>query len=114
VLVDAYPTTYIKNPLPLESEVMVRGRALFQAHCSVCHGQAGRGDGPAAAGLNPKPADLTSAHVDNHTDGDIFWWLNYGIAGSAMPGFKDTLSTIEYWELIRFIRSLRHPLPKAT
>jgi putative copper export protein/mono/diheme cytochrome c family protein len=113
VLVDAYPTTYVKNPLPLEPEVVGRGEALFLTHCSVCHGQTGRGDGPAAAGLNPKPADLTSVHVDDHTDGDIFWWLNYGIAGSAMPNFKEMLSDSERWELIRFIRSLRHPLPET-
>ncbi|ETX01233.1 MAG: hypothetical protein ETSY1_08080 [Candidatus Entotheonella factor] len=110
VLVDAYPTTYIKNPLPRETQVVERGAALFLTHCSVCHGQTGRGNGPAAAGLNPQPANLTSPHVDDHTDGDIFWWLNYGIAGSAMPSFQDTLSDTERWELIRFIRSLRHPL----
>ena len=114
VLVDAYPTTYIKNPLPAETEVVARGETLFQTHCSVCHGQAGRGDGPAAAGLNPKPADLKAEHVDDHTDGDIFWWLNYGIAGTAMPGFKDTLSDTERWELIRFIRSLRRLQPEST
>ena len=111
VLVDAYPTTYLKNPLPLEREVVGRGKTLFRTHCSPCHGQAGRGDGPAAANLNPKPADLTSSHVDDHADGDMFWWLHHGIAGSAMPAFKDTLSDVERWELIRFIRSLRHPLP---
>ncbi len=114
VLVDAYPTTYVKNPLPLETAVVKRGEVLFRTHCSTCHGQGGRGDGPAAAGLNPKPANLTSSHVDDHTDGDIFWWLNYGIAGAAMPSFKDTLSDIDRWELIRFIRSLRHPVPETT
>ncbi len=114
VLVDAYPTTYIKNPLPLDAEVVARGEALFQTHCITCHGQAGRGDGPAAAGLNPKPADLTAEHVDDHTDGDIFWWLNEGITGTAMPSFKNTLSASERWELIRFIRSLRRPLPENT
>jgi mono/diheme cytochrome c family protein len=113
VLVDAYPTTYIKNPLPLETEVVGRGEALFRTHCSVCHGQAGRGDGPAAAGLNPKPADLTASHVDDHMDGDLFWWLREGIPGTAMPSFKATLSDSQRWELIRFIRSLRHPLPAS-
>ncbi|PON19491.1 hypothetical protein C2W62_02445 [Candidatus Entotheonella serta] len=113
VLVDAYPTTYMKNPLPLQTDVVGRGETLFRTHCSVCHGQTGRGDGPAAAGLNPKPADLTAEHVDDHTDGDIFWWLNYGIAGTAMPSFKATLSDIERWELIRFIRSLRHGVPES-
>jgi len=113
VLVDAYPTTYIKNPLPLETAVVGRGEALFRTHCSVCHGQAGRGDGPAAAGLNPKPADLTAAHVDDHMDGELFWWLREGIPGTAMPSFKATLSDSQRWELIRFIRSLRHPLPAS-
>jgi mono/diheme cytochrome c family protein len=108
VLVDAYPTTYLQNPVPRQAAVVKRGEALFRTHCTVCHGSEGRGDGPGAAGLNPKPADLTSEHVDDHTDGDIFWWLTYGIAGSAMPGFDATLSNIERWELIRFIRSLRH------
>ncbi len=113
VLVDAYPTTYIKNSVPFQAPVVQRGEALFRTHCAVCHGQKGRGDGPAATGLNPKPADLTAAHVDDHTDGDIFWWLTYGIAGTAMPIFEHTLSDIERWELIRFIRSLRHGVPET-
>ena len=113
VLVDAYPTTYRQNPVPWQAGVVERGAALFQTHCAVCHGPEGRGDGPSAAGLNPKPANLTSEHVDDHTDGDIFWWLNYGIAGSAMPSFETTLSDVERWELIRYIRSLRHGVPET-
>ena len=33
--------------------------AMFRSYCAPCHGIAGKGDGPAAAALNPKPADLT-------------------------------------------------------
>jgi putative copper resistance protein D len=113
VLVDAYPTTYLRNPVPFQATVVQRGEALFQTHCVVCHGPGGRGDGPAAAGLNPKPADLTAAHVDDHTDGDIFWWLTYGIAGTAMPSFEHALSDSERWELIRYVRSLRHGVPET-
>ena len=110
VLVDAYPTSYRTNPLPPDPVVMDRGAALFGTHCSPCHGQTGRGDGPAAAALDGPPADLTADHVDDHTDGDIFWWLTYGMAGTAMPGFEGTLSDSERWQLIRFVRSLRDPL----
>jgi putative copper export protein/mono/diheme cytochrome c family protein len=113
VLVDAYPTTYLRNPVPLQAAVVQRGAALFQTHCAVCHGPEGRGDGPAAAGLSPKPADLTAAHVDEHTDGDLFWWLTYGIAETAMPRFEQTLSASERWELIRYVRSLRHGVPET-
>ena len=107
VLVDAYPTSLRRNPLPPSEAVVKRGEMVFQTHCSVCHGAQGRGDGPAAASLNPKPADLTAVHVDDHTDGDLFWWLNYGIAGTAMPSFEQILSDTNRWELIRYIRSLR-------
>lgn len=110
VLVDAYPTSYVTNPLPPGPAVVEHGAALFRAHCAPCHGPTGRGDGPAAAALNAPPADLTADHVDDHTDGDIFWWLTHGMAGTAMPGFEGTLSDTERWQLIRFVRSLRDPL----
>ena len=37
----------------------VSGRALYADYCAVCHGDGGRGDGPAAAGMTPPPVDLT-------------------------------------------------------
>ena len=43
----------------------VSGRALFAENCAVCHGDSGRGDGPAAAGLTPPPIDLTRLSADN-------------------------------------------------
>ena len=110
VLVDAYPTSYLANPTPSDEAVVQHGKALFGTHCASCHGSEGRGDGPAAAALVGPPADLTAEHVDDHTDGDIFWWLKYGMAGTAMPGFEQTLSDTERWQLVRFLRSLRDPL----
>lgn len=35
------------------------GAAFYAENCVSCHGASGRGDGPLAAGLTPKPADLT-------------------------------------------------------
>jgi len=36
------------------------GQEMFTSYCAPCHGRTGKGDGPAAAALNPKPADLTT------------------------------------------------------
>ncbi|RFC32881.1 MAG: Cytochrome c [Candidatus Nitrotoga sp. SPKER] len=33
-----------------------RGKVLYKEYCSQCHGATGKGDGPAASGLDPKPA----------------------------------------------------------
>lgn len=35
------------------------GKAAFAQYCSSCHGEGGKGDGPVADSLTPKPADLT-------------------------------------------------------
>ncbi len=107
ILVDAYPTTYHPNPLPVTSETLREGRALFLEHCTVCHGLTGQGDGPAAAGLEPRPADLTAAHVDEHTDGDLFWWLTHGMPGTAMPAWQEHLTASARWRLVQHLRALR-------
>ena len=33
-----------------------RGKVLYKEYCAQCHGLTGKGDGPAASGLEPKPA----------------------------------------------------------
>ncbi len=33
-----------------------RGKVVYKEYCSQCHGATGKGDGPAASGLSPKPA----------------------------------------------------------
>jgi mono/diheme cytochrome c family protein len=37
-----------------------KGRALYDSHCSNCHGDEGRGDGNLASVLSARPTDLTS------------------------------------------------------
>jgi mono/diheme cytochrome c family protein len=41
---------------PIQS---VEGKANFEAYCAVCHGKAGKGDGPAAPAMKTPVADLT-------------------------------------------------------
>ncbi len=43
----------------------VRGPDLYHAHCAACHGSDGKGNGPAAAALKTKPADLTVLAKNN-------------------------------------------------
>ena len=36
-----------------------QGKKLYTDKCQICHGVNGRGDGPAASALSPKPANFT-------------------------------------------------------
>ena len=35
------------------------GSEMYRAYCAACHGQGGKGDGPASSALKSAPADLT-------------------------------------------------------
>lgn len=80
-----------------------RGRKLFQAHCAACHGMHGRGDGPAAAALDPKPTDL-AAMANHHSDGDYAWKVANG--RGAMPAWKGTLTEKQIWDVVNYIQQL--------
>jgi putative copper export protein/mono/diheme cytochrome c family protein len=104
--VDAYPTTYRRPAVPYHAASVSAGARLYRTHCAVCHGETGRGDGPAASALSRRPADLTAKHTADHTAGDLFWWLTHGIEDSPMPGFADRLTEEDRWDVINFLRAL--------
>lgn len=99
----AYPTSFYASPEPFAAPSVARGATVYAANCAMCHGEEGRGDGPAAAGLLVRPANLTEAHLFAHSPGDLFWWISNG--HGAMPGFAAVLSPDERWDAINFIRA---------
>ena len=42
------------------ADELTTGKGLYAAKCQICHGANGRGDEPAGAALNFKPADFTN------------------------------------------------------
>jgi mono/diheme cytochrome c family protein len=94
----------VKNPISGNYSKVAETKTLYITNCGPCHGDKGRGDGPAAPGLNPKPADHTSAAVQAESDGAIFWKLSEG--RSPMPGYKKIFSEEQRWELVNYIRTL--------
>jgi putative copper export protein/mono/diheme cytochrome c family protein len=127
LFVEAYPTSFFISPTEFAATAIVHGAKLFAANCTVCHGVAGHGDGPAARTLPLPPADLTAEHFWAHSDGELFWYISDGFktldGAVAMPGFASVLSSEARWDLIDFLRahnagmSMRktgiwpHPLP---
>ncbi len=97
----------VENPIPASDESIRRGAAIFSQSCAVCHGNTGKGDGPGAAGLNPKPADLHADHVQGNSDGAMFWIISHGREGTAMPPWDTILSEEQRWDAVNFLRTFR-------
>jgi mono/diheme cytochrome c family protein len=94
----------VKNPVALTPASIKDGKTLYVANCAPCHGNKGKGDGPAAAALTPKPADHTSAAIQSEQDGTLFWKISEG--NKPMPQYKTILTATQRWELVSYIRSL--------
>jgi len=94
----------VKNPLAGDKSVLPEAKGIYVSNCAPCHGEKGRGDGPASPGLNPKPADHSSALIQSETDGSLYWKLSEGRA--PMPAYKKVFSEHQRWELIDYIRTL--------
>lgn len=91
-----------------------RGRELYRVSCVPCHGEQGKGDGPAASGLEDQwggatpPADLTQPSVRSgpHPQ-DLIRALLTGLDGTPMPSFRESLSDEQCWDLVAYLWTLR-------
>jgi mono/diheme cytochrome c family protein len=92
------------NPVAANASALALGQKLYVGNCMMCHGQSGRGDGPGAAALEKKPADLTARVKGGATDGELFWKISEG--RSPMISWKGSLSETQRWELVNYIKSL--------
>src|SRR5438128_12586587 len=90
VLLTAYP------PDRLSAQDTTAGKKVYVKWCAGCHGEDGKGDGPAAAYMLPRPRDFTgavyqirtTANGQLPTDADLMRSIDDGLFGTAMPGWK--------------------------
>jgi high-affinity iron transporter len=86
----------------------VAGKVVFQTNCAVCHGSEGHGDGPAAAGFNPRPANfLEERRLATPEEKQIRIVTNGGASeklSAVMPSFEDGLSAQQIRDAVAFIR----------
>ena len=71
------------------------GRAVYERHCAECHGPEGRGDGPKATSLSPRPGNLISAQTSAKSDQDLLKIIANGRPRTAMTGWNERLSRDE-------------------
>lgn len=123
----AYPPAHRKVIPPVDPETVMkpnpelvkRGQEIYRTTCATCHGAEGKGNGPGAQGLTPKPRDFSVAEGwknGSHVVG-IYKTLEEGIPKSSMASYKD-LRRKDRMAVVHYVRSLgkfQHPPsdPKA-
>jgi len=79
---------------------------LYLQACAACHGVDGvstRKD------LSTAPPDLSSKEqVARIAPRRVFAAITYGVPGTAMPSFEDTISAAERWDLAYYVLSMSH------
>jgi mono/diheme cytochrome c family protein len=105
-------TGRLANPRAKTAESINRGRVVYDTYCLVCHGAAGKGDGPVSMlGGGPFPAvrNLTDDVAQRRTDGYL-----YGVIVNAtamgrglMPRYGDKVKGSDRWDVVNYVRTLQ-------
>lgn len=101
----------MKNPIASTPENIAKGKAIYEGKgtCFNCHGTSGKGDGPAGAILNPSPRNFANEKFHkNRTDGEMFWVIKNGSAGTGMvPLIGTAITEEEAWLAITYERTFK-------
>lgn len=95
-------------------ETVKMGTQVYQTNCKSCHGDPGKNN---VTKLIPPPPDPVSAQMQQNTDGDLYYKVQEG--RGPMPSFKNSLTSLEIWQVIAYIRSfdknyVQQVAPKTT
>jgi len=91
----------------ISSDAMIsRGRDLFRANCSSCHGENGMGDGPGGAALNPRPRNFHAGQgwTNGPKVSQIYRTLQEGIVKNGMASYS-YIPPEDRFALIHYVRT---------
>ncbi len=85
---------------------MERGRVYYVQLCLSCHGPRGDGRGEWAYRVTPRPANLTNARTQAHSDSELFAIISEPRPNTPMIGWKRQLSDAQRRQLVSYVRYL--------
>lgn len=87
------------------------GAEAFLKNCSGCHGRQGNGKGMLYQYHDPRPRNLMNkAYMNNLKDEQLFFSIQNGVHGTAMPNWGEALPSRIRWEIVAFLRSKTRPV----
>ena len=101
----------IPNSVPADVRSLHNGRMYYQINCAVCHGDAGKGDGPILKAKAIFPPPLVGASAEGKTDGYIWAIIRNG--RGAMPSYN-RIEEMDRWDVVNYVRGLQGKYQVAT
>lgn len=87
-------------PIAADEPNLVAGAKIYKEHCAVCHGLPGAPQTAIAKGEFPKPPKLLEGKgVTDDPAGETYFKVDEGIRMTGMPGFGNSLSSAEMWQV---------------
>ena len=104
----------VKQAPPAGAPAAFSASAAYTTTCATCHGATGAGDGPAAAALNPKPANFTAAAFwSQRTDAAVLRAIREGGAAvgrsAVMPAWGHLYDETQARAIVDHLKTLRRP-----
>ena len=102
-----------KSPLRASPQDVEAGKQVYLKRCAECHGLEGKGDGPAAVYMEPRPRDFTAGQYklrstrsgELPTDDDLMRVVSQGIIGTPMPGWEGVLTEGQRRQVIAYLKT---------
>ncbi len=102
------------NPAPplrvayqqIDAQVLERGQELYADQCQPCHGDDGKGNGPAARFLATPPRDLTAGvwtQMESTTLEEMIAATAKGVPDTDMEPFEELLTEDEIFDVAAFV-----------
>ena len=104
------PTTV---PISADEAAYTAAVPIYKENCAVCHGLPGQPKSAVAKGMFPKPPMLLEGKgVTDDPPGETYWKVSGGIRMTGMPGFANSLSTTQMWQ-VSILLANADKLPKS-
>lgn len=96
-------------PIPVTSQLMVRGREKYNISCVPCHGGQGDGNGVVKYFGFSAIKDLHDPNVVKLNDGQIYRVITVGNqeGKGLMKGYANTLDVTDRWAIVAYVRALQ-------
>lgn len=99
--------------IPASEENLTAGAKIFKDHCVECHGLPDTPRSATAKGMFPDPPQFFERKVPGVDPvGQNYWVVSNGIRLSGMPGYKESLTDQQMWQVSQFL-SNRGKLPES-